>query len=248
MADFLLQFEKRFRLEIAEREIFQLAANQAHAEPVGDRRINIERLAGDALLPFGVENIRSVRMLCRRSASLTITTRTSLTMASSILRTFSAWRASGASRSSRLIFVTPSTSRATSGPNISAILSRRNFRVFDDVVEQRGAQRGHVEPHVRQQVRDFEGMREVGLARKPRLRLVLLGGEIVGAAQKFEVVAGAVPAHLVHQLDEAQIDGTPCGWRNRRFRGWFHRVARLIWGYFNRVARVWRQICGAVPY
>jgi hypothetical protein len=65
---------------------------------------------------------------------------------------------------------------------------------------------------------------------------VLLSGEIKGAAEKFEVVTGAVPADFVHQLDKAQVYGTPCGWRNRRFRGWIHSVARLICGYFNRVA------------
>jgi hypothetical protein len=39
-------------------------------------------------------NANNVRMLCSRSASLTITTRTSSTIASSILRTLSAWRTS----------------------------------------------------------------------------------------------------------------------------------------------------------
>ena len=93
-------------------------------------------------------------------------------------------------------------------------LRERNFGVFDDVVQQRGAQCGNVEPHVREQVRHFDGMREERLAGEARLRLVLLGGEIKGAAEKFEVVAGAVPAHFVHQLDKAQVYGTPCGWRN----------------------------------
>src|SRR5579863_3073834 len=66
---------------------------------------------------FSGSRYSRVRMLCRRSASFTITTRTSFTIARSIFRTFSACLASGASRSSRLILVAPSTSRATSGPN-----------------------------------------------------------------------------------------------------------------------------------
>jgi hypothetical protein len=61
---------------------------------------------------------------------------------------------------------------------------------------------------------------------------VLLGGEIKSAAEKFEVVTGAVPADFVHQLDKAQVYGTPCGWRNRRFRGWFHSVCPLNLGLF----------------
>ena len=58
-----------------------------------------------------------VRMLCRRSASLTMITRISLTMASSILRKLSACRSSAEKKSSLLSLVTPSTQRATSSPN-----------------------------------------------------------------------------------------------------------------------------------
>ena len=57
--DFLLQLEKRFRLEIAERKIFEFAANEAHSEPVGDRRVDIERFAGDALLLLANRDIRA---------------------------------------------------------------------------------------------------------------------------------------------------------------------------------------------
>jgi hypothetical protein len=99
-------------------------------------------------------------------------------------------------------------------------------------VQQCGAQCCNVKPHIRQQVRYFDGMGEERLARESRLRLVLLGSEIKGAAEKFQVVTRPVPAHLVHQLDEAQIYGTPCGWGNRRFRGWIHSVCPLNLGLF----------------
>ena len=79
----------------------------------------------------------------------------------------------------------------------------RNFGVFDDVVKQRGAERGDVELHVREEVGDFDGMREERFAGKARLRFVLFGGEIVGAAKKFEVVAGTVAADFVDQFDKA---------------------------------------------
>ena len=70
------------------------------------------------------------------------------------------------------------------------------MRVFDDVVQQRGAERGDVEPQVRQDVRDFQGMREIRLAGFAHLRLVLLGGKIERAAQQLEVFARAVLPHL----------------------------------------------------
>ena len=58
-------------------------------------------------------------MLCNRSASLTRITRASFTIASSILRKFSACRSSLDENGIVLIFVTPSTTCATSGPNSS---------------------------------------------------------------------------------------------------------------------------------
>jgi hypothetical protein len=54
------------------------------------------------------------------------------------------------------------------------------------------------------------------------LGFVLLGGEIVGAAKELEIVAGAILAHLVYQLDEAQINGAPRRDANRRFARRFH--------------------------
>src|SRR6266571_3673273 len=59
------------------------------------------------------------RMLCRRSASFTRMTRMSSTIASSILRKFSACRSSLDENGIALIFVTPSTTWATSGPKSS---------------------------------------------------------------------------------------------------------------------------------
>jgi hypothetical protein len=58
----------------------------------------------------------SVRMLCSRSASLTMTTRMSSTIARTILRTFSACASSFETLPRLLILVTPSTRCATSGP------------------------------------------------------------------------------------------------------------------------------------
>src|SRR6202789_1760172 len=41
-----LHVEKRFRFEITERKIFQLAANQTHSQTVGDWRIYVQRFPG----------------------------------------------------------------------------------------------------------------------------------------------------------------------------------------------------------
>ena len=58
-----------------------------------------------------------VRILCKRSASLIMITRTSLTIASIILRKFSACASSLDSNSRWVNLLTPSTNSATSSPN-----------------------------------------------------------------------------------------------------------------------------------
>ena len=77
------------RVHVLEGQVFELTANLAHAEAVRERTVDVESLASNGLLPIGRQR-SSVRMLCRRSASLMRTTRISSTMASIILRTFSA--------------------------------------------------------------------------------------------------------------------------------------------------------------
>ena len=52
---FLLQFEKRFGFEKTEGKVLKFAADETHPKAIGDRRVNIERLTGDALLASGVE-------------------------------------------------------------------------------------------------------------------------------------------------------------------------------------------------
>ncbi len=64
-----------------------------------------------------------VRMLCSRSASLMMSTRQSLAMATSILRTVAACWASFESNWSRSSLVTPSTMRATAGPKSRSMTS-----------------------------------------------------------------------------------------------------------------------------
>ena len=208
--DFLLQLEKRVRLEIAEGEVFEFAADQAHAEPVGDRRVNIQRFARDALLALGVEKferahvVQAVGELHHHHADVVHHGEQHLADVFG-LAGFGREQIEPADFGDA--FDEPRDIRA----KLLGDLLERNFGVFDHVVKKRGAERGDVELHVREEVRDFDGMRKVGLAGKARLRFVLLGGEIVGAAKELEVVAGTVAAHFVQQLDKAQIDGAPRG-------------------------------------
>ncbi len=206
-AEFLLEFEEGFGLEIAEREVFELAADEAHAEAVGDGRVNIQRLAGDALLLLGIEIferahvVQAVGELDHHDANVVDHRQQHLADVFGLARF-------GSQQIEAADFRGAFHQARDVGPKCFGDLLERDFRVFDHVVEQRGAERGYVELHVRQQVGDFDRMREERLAGKARLRFVLLGGEIVGAAKEFEVVAGTVAANFVGQLDKAQVDGT----------------------------------------
>ena len=103
-------------------------------------------------------------MLCRRSASLISTTRMSCAIAMIILRKFSACFSS---RLEKVIFetlVTPSTSRATSGPNSPCTSSSEAPVSSTTSCKQAGDDRGHVEPELRDYQRDVERMDYVRLA------------------------------------------------------------------------------------
>ena len=79
-------------LELAEGEGLHLLHELVHADPLGERGVDVHRLAGDPL-PLLLDWMKwRVRMLCSRSASLTSSTRMSPDMASRNLRRFSAAR------------------------------------------------------------------------------------------------------------------------------------------------------------
>ena len=136
-ADALFEHRVPPRMQRAETEILQLGLDQVHAQALRDRRVDLQRFARDAAGAPRVDCAPSVRMLCRRSASLIRITRRSRAIASSILRKLSAaasWRSRNCSLSS---LVTPSTSSATVSPNSPASASRGQRRVLDGVVQDR---------------------------------------------------------------------------------------------------------------
>ena len=131
----------------------------------------------------------------------------SSTIASSILRKFSAWRSSLDENGMALILVTPSTTWATSGPKSSANALGGGQRVLDDVVEQAGGDGHDVELHVGEEVGDLERVDEVGLAGMADLALVLEGREDVGPPEQLEVGVRAVAPDFFEQGLEANHEG-----------------------------------------
>ena len=131
----------------------------------------------------------------------------SSTIASSILRKFSAWRASLEANGMAPILVTPSTTWATSGPNSSSMRLDRGEGVLDHVVEQAGGDGHDVQPHVGQEAGHFEGVDQVGLAGVADLALVLQGREDVRPPQQLEVGVRGIGADLVDEILEPNHRG-----------------------------------------
>jgi hypothetical protein len=75
--------------------------------------------------------------------------------------------------------------------------------VFDGIVQKAGGYGNGVHFHVGENVADFEGMHEVGLAGGAGLSGVVLLREFVGFLYEVEIVVGTVLAELFHELAEA---------------------------------------------
>ena len=75
--------------------------------------------------------------------------------------------------------------------------------VFHRVVQQAGDDGRGVQPHLRQQGRDFQRMHQIGLARLAGLSFVMFQGEFVGFFDQGEIVVGAVGADFAQQIAKA---------------------------------------------
>ena len=62
-ADFFLQGEEGFRLQIAERQVLELTANHAHAQAERDGRVDVQRFTRDALLFDGFEKFERAHVV-----------------------------------------------------------------------------------------------------------------------------------------------------------------------------------------
>ena len=74
--------------------------------------------------------------------------------------------------------------------------------VLDRVVQQTGGDGHRVHLHFGQNLRDSEGMDQVGFAGGAGLTGVMFLGELVGFAHQFQIVAGPVGTHGAQQLAE----------------------------------------------
>ena len=185
----------RGRLEVAERQLLELVLDAAHAEAVGDRRVDVERLLRDAhALVVGhvlqrAHVVEAIGELDEDDADVVDHREQHL---AEVLRLPLLGRRE---RDRADLGHALDDVRDVLAELLADLLGRRQG-VFDDVVQQAGGDADRVELHVREDVGDLERMDEVGFARMADLSLMLQGRKDIGLAEQFEVGVRAVARTL----------------------------------------------------
>ena len=188
-------------IDVLEAEVFEFAANLAHAEAVRDGGVDFEGLAGDFLLALGIEMlegahvVQAVGELDEDDADVVDHGEHHFAEVFG-LRFFAG---------GEIDFADLGDAFDDVGDLLAEFLADfdgGDRGVFDRIVEEAGGDGDGIHFHVGEDVADFERMDEVGLAGGAVLSGVVFLGEFVGALDEVEVVVGTVFAQLPHQLAE----------------------------------------------
>ena len=203
----LLQGEETIRIEIAEGEIFELIAEQAHAEAVRDGSVKIERFAGDTLLLLRIDVferthvVETVRELDENDADVIHHGENHLTEVFR-LAGFRSHEVEAADLRHALDQAGGVFAKAL------ADLLERKFGIFDNVMQERGGKSRRVEANIGEDVSDLDRVRDIEIARLADLAAVTLGGDLIGAANQPGIFARAAPTELFEKLVEASVELT----------------------------------------
>ena len=168
VGDHLLDLGVALGVQHGEGQVLQLPLHLLDAEAVGQRRVDVERLLGGALLlPLGHGRDRA--HVVEPVGQLDEQDPESLAIATSILRIVAACCASLESKRSRSSLVTPSTMAATSAPKSRGDVVEGDAGVLDRVVQQGGGEGDVVEAELGQDRGHRERVADVGLARLAHL-------------------------------------------------------------------------------
>ncbi len=191
----------RLRLQVFERQFFQLVLDLAHPQAVGDGRVDIERLLGNLDAPL-------LRKVVKRAHVVQTIGELHQDDADVIHH-----RQQHLAEVFRLpLFAGRERNCADFGDafdDVGDFLAEQLFnalgggeRILDDVVEQPGRHGRHIELHFGKKVRDFERMNQIRLTRMADLPLMLECREYVGAAEQLKVGLGAVTPHFFEERFE----------------------------------------------
>ena len=189
------------RIEIAESQIFELAANLSHAQAVGYGPINFQSFLGDFLLAFW-------RKMFQRSHVVQPVGKLNQDDANVVDHSQHHF-----AQILSLLFLSRSkVNLADLGDSLNdmrdllaeflADVNNRDRRIFDRVVQQSGRDRHRIHLHFREDLRNSERMDQVRLARGAKLPGMIFLGIFVGFAHQFQIIAGAVGTHGAQQFPE----------------------------------------------
>ena len=187
------------RIELPERQVLELLAQMMHAHAAGERRIDIDRLLGDAGPAFRrhvlerAHVVQAVGELDQQHPHVVGDRQQKL---AEILRLL------GLARHQVELFQLGEAfdQMADIGAENLVDLGPRGRRVLDGVVQERRRDGGVVELEVGQNGRDFERMAEIGVAGGALLLAVGLHGVDIGAVEQRLVGVGIVAADPFDQV------------------------------------------------
>ncbi len=166
-------------IDVLEREVFELAANLAHAQAMRDGRVDVQRLARDLLLPLGREKlqgahvVQTVGQLDEHDADVVHHGQHHLAHVFG-LRLFRRGEIDLADLGDALDDVGDLLAE------LGLDLVDGDRGVFNGIVQQAGGDGRGVELHLGQHGCDLQRMHQVRLTRLARLAFVMFQGKFVG--------------------------------------------------------------------
>ena len=182
------------RLEVAERQILELDLHPLDAEAVGQRRVDLQRLARDALLLLArhvlqrAHVVDAIGELDQDDADVARHRQQHLAEVLGL-----ALLARGPGDLAQLGHALDQ--ELDLGAEQAADVLGGGAGVLDAVVQQAGADRRHVQAQLGDDAGHAHRVDDVGLARAPPLAGVALGGEVEAALDEADVGGGVVAAN-----------------------------------------------------
>ena len=188
-----------FRIEHAERQVFEFFAHLLHAHAAGERRIDVERLLGDAAARRRRHElqrahvVQAVGELDQEHADVVGDRQQQLAQVFGLL---------GLARHQfqPLQLGEALDQRADLVAEHLVDFGAGGLGILDGVVQQRRDDGGVVELEVGEDRRDFERMREIGIAGGAGLRAMRLHGVDIGAVQQVFVGIGIIGPDALDQI------------------------------------------------
>ncbi len=191
----------RLRLEMFERQLLELVLDLAHAEAIGNRRVDVSGFLRDLDAPLlrqvmqSPHVVQAVGELDENHADVVDHREQHL---AEVLRLPLLARR----KLDRAEFGDPFHHVRDVRPEQLTDALNGGLRVLHDVVEEPGGNRHHIQLHVGQQVGDLDRVYQVGLAGVTDLSLVLEGGEHVCPPEHLDVSLGVVAPDFLDEVLE----------------------------------------------